>query len=159
MRICIGYRITGFDFSKFEEEITKAMEEGFNKNSFEELLEPRKLLFTRKYKNVLNFLEEKKVFIHTYKIEKVYDDATFEEVDISKFYYKVPVSQQEMIESMVFRVVDHELERYRQLGVFSPVFPHFLRFLGIPEDRNLDKVERNLEEFKKAPFITLYKAQ
>lgn len=159
MKICIGYKVTGFDFSKFQSELTKAMQEGLHKVSFEELLEPKKLLFTRKYKNVLNFLEEKKVFIHTYKIEKVYDDATFEEIDISKFYYKVPVSQQEMVESMVFTVVDHELERYRQSGIFSPVFPHFLKFLGIPEDRNLDKVERYLEEFKKAPFITLYKTQ
>lgn len=159
MKICIGYRITGFDFDLIQSQLERAMKEGIRDIPFEETLEPRKLLFTRKYKNVLDFLEKKRIFIHTYIIEKVYDDATFEEIDISKFYYKVPVSQQEMIDSMVFTVVDHELERYRQSGIFSPVFPHFLKFLGIPEDRNLDKVERYLEEFKKAPFITLYKTQ
>jgi len=157
MRICIGYRLNGI-IKKRMYDLFEKMQKGEPPSPMEfmKCFESEKLLFTRKYSKVIDRLREEGSMIHLFKITKVYDDATYEEVDMTKYYYKDFNSEVEK-HTDILQTIDLELYHYEMKGRFSPFISKFLELFLLPFDDDQEKIKASLEQFKEKPFITIFR--
>lgn len=147
----------GIDPSGLEKSFKELIQNGnTSSEAFLNLFEPRKLLFTRKYSKVIDFLKEKTVFMHLYKVEKVYDDASFEVADTSRYCQKLYLPENDP-KNPILPAIAIELQRFDELGSFSPIIGDFLRVLGLPEEKDSEKIKALLMDFFQRPFTTVFK--
>ena len=94
--------------------------------------------------------------IHLFNITKVYDDATYEEVDMTKYYVKDFDSQVEKHTDLL-ESINLELYHYEMRGRFSPLIAKFLELFCLPYNDDHEKIKVTLEEFRNKPFITVFR--